>query len=98
MKLARHEVRPLPSEQKHFTHNGVSALEWFITNESHGKDLPTKHPRIVEKIIIGRSIKGLTKNMWIEDLRSGLITCKEVRDWTYYPSDSQDVINRAFFN
>ena len=51
---------------------------------------------MVEKIIIGRSIKGLTKDMWIEDLRDGLITTAEVRDWAYSAADAQDVINRAY--
>lgn len=67
----------------------------MVANESQGKDLPTRHPLIVEKIIIGRSVKGLTKDMWIEDLRHGLITPAEVREWAYSAGDAQDVINRA---
>jgi hypothetical protein len=93
--LGRREVRPLPAEQKNRQAQGCSALEWFVANESQGKNLPTRHPLTVEKIIIGRSIKGLTKDMWIEDLRDGLITPAEVREWAYSAADAQDVINRA---
>ena len=94
--LGRREVRPLPAERKVRKIQGCSALEWLVANESQGKDLPTRHPLMVEKIIIGRSIKGLTKDMWIEDLRDGLITTAEVRDWAYSAADAQDVINRAY--
>lgn len=93
--LGRREVRPLPAERKFRKIQGCSALEWLVANESQGKDLPTRHPLMVEKIIIGRSIKGLTKNMWMEDLRAGLITPAEVREWAYSAADAQDVINRA---
>jgi len=95
LMLGRREVRPLPAEQKNRQAQGCSALEWFVANESQGKNLPTRHPLTVEKIIIGRSIKGLTKDMWIEDLRDGLITPAEVREWAYSAADAQDVINRA---
>lgn len=95
LMLGRREVRPLPAERKSFNPQGCSGLEWLVANESQGKDLPTRHPLIVEKIIIGRSIKGLTKDMWIEDLRAGLITPNEVRDWSYSPADAQDVLNRV---
>lgn len=95
LKLGRHEVRPLPSERKSLSKNGVGAIEWFVANESQGQDLPTKHPLIVEKVIIGRWLKGLTKDMWIEDLRNGTIYPSEVKDWAYSPSDAQDVLNRA---
>lgn len=93
--LGRRELRPLPAERKLFDPNGCSALEWFVANESEGKDLPTRHPLIVEKLIIGRSIKGLTKDMWIQDLREGLITPTEVREWAFSLADAQDVINRS---
>lgn len=46
--------------------------------------------------MIGRAIKGLTKDMWIDDLRDGLITKSEVHEWAFSDSDAQDVINRAF--
>lgn len=96
LALGRREVRPLPAEQKNRATDGATALEWFVANESQGKDLPTRHPLAVEKIIIARAIKGLTKDMWIEDLRSGLITRAEVLEWAFSPADAQDVINRAF--
>jgi hypothetical protein len=95
LMLGRREVRPLPAERKVRNMQGCTALEWLVANESQGKDLPTRHPLIVEKIIIGRSVKGLTKDMWIEDLRDGLITPAEVREWAYSAADAQDVINRA---
>lgn len=96
LTLGRREVRPLPAERKTLNHGGVTALEWFVANESQGLDMPTRHPRIVERVIIGRAVKGLTKDMWIEDLRAGLITKSEVRAWAFSDSDAQDVINRAF--
>lgn len=96
LQLGRREVRPLPAEQVSFSRGGCSALEWFVANESNGSRPPTRHPLTVEKILIGRSVKGLTKDMWIEDLRSGLITKSEVREWAYSEADAQDVINRAF--
>jgi hypothetical protein len=95
LELGRREVRPLPAEQKQFSPHGASAIDWFISNESQGLDVPTRHPLIVEKIIIGRSIKGLTKDMWVEDLRDGLITRAEVRAWAFSDADAQDVFNRA---
>jgi hypothetical protein len=95
LTIGRREVRPLPAERKTRSNEGCTALEWLVANESQGKDLPTKHPLMVEKIIIGRSIKGLTKDMWVADLRDGLITPWEVREWAYSESDAQDVINRA---
>ena len=96
LALGRREVRPLPAERKSKTPGGCSALEWFVANESQGLDLPTRHPLTVEKIIIGRSVKGLTKTMWIEDLRAGLVTKAEIREWAFSESDAQDCINRAF--
>jgi hypothetical protein len=93
--LGRREVRPLPAERKVRHPQGCSALEWLVGNESQGKDVPTRHPLIVEKVIIGRWLKGLTKDMWIEDLRDKLITPAEIREWAYSAADAQDVINRA---
>lgn len=98
LTLGRREVRPLPSERKTHTPGGYSALEWLVANESTGRDIPTRHPLVVEKIIIGRSFKGLTKDMWIADLRDRLITPAEVREWAFSPSDAQDVINRAMYS
>jgi hypothetical protein len=95
LMLGRREARPLPAARKVRHAQGCSALEWLVANESQGKDLSTRHPLIVEKIIIGRWIKGLTKDMWIEDLRDRLITPAEVREWAYSAADAQDVINRA---
>lgn len=96
LDLGRREVRPLPAERATFDPKGVSSIEWLVINESQGKNVPTKHPLTVEKITIGRSIKGLTKDMWIADLRDGLITKSEVKEWAFSESDAQDVINRAF--
>lgn len=96
LMLGRREVRPLPADRKTRTNGGCSALEWFVANESEGKDEPTRHPLTVDRIVIGRSIKGLTKDMWIEDLRDRLITVEEVREWAFFDADAQDVINRAF--
>lgn len=93
--LGRREVTPLPAQRKVRHPQGCSALEWLVANESQGKDLPTRHPLTVEKIIAGRWLKGLTKDMWIEDLRDGLITPVEVREWAHSAADAQDVINRA---
>jgi hypothetical protein len=72
------------------------AIPQFVANESQELDLATRHPLTVEKIIIGRSVKGLTKTMWIEDLRAGLVTKAEIREWAFSESDAQDCINRAF--
>lgn len=91
--LGRRECPPL--ERKQGDNDGFTALEWFVANESQGLDLPTKHPRTVEKIIAGRWVKGLTKDMWIEGIREGTTSPAEVRAWAFSESDAQDVINRA---
>jgi hypothetical protein len=94
--LGRREARPLPNERRQFDPKGVSALEWFILNESEGEDLPTRHPLIVETVVIGRFLKGLTKTMWVEDLANGLISVDEIYEWAFSRADAQDVINRAY--
>jgi hypothetical protein len=95
LELGRREVRPLPAERKELCVNGCSALEWLVANESQGKDLPTRHPLIVEKLVIGRAIKGLTKDMWIQDLRDGLITPEEIIKWAFSSADAADVLKRS---
>jgi len=94
LELGRREVYPL--ERTQHTPNGVTALEWFVINESHGGNPPTKHPRTVDRVLCGRIIKGLTKDMWIEGLREGTTSPREVREWAFSESDANDVINRAW--
>ena len=93
LQLGRREVRPLERVTK--TNGGYSALEWFVANESEGLNLPTRHPLLVEKIIVGRWVKGVTKDMWVEDLALGVLSPQEVREMAFSPEDAQDVINRA---
>ena len=94
LEYGRREPFALPSDRIVKSDDGVSALEWYVASES-GHNLPTRHPRICDRVKIGRSLKGVTKTMWAEDLSLGLITCAEVREWAFDEADAKDVINRS---
>lgn len=75
--------------------NGQSARTCFTHFDTHGKIIPCREPEEFARLLRAKKSVNLQIKLWAEDVASGLLTQKELIDYTHrWP----DWVLRAVFN
>ncbi len=74
----------------------ADVMRSYHTYESNGSYVPCVSPQRFKRIASGKAVTKLTIDMWMEDLKNGIIYRFEVEDWIqgWPESERKDVLTR----